>query len=200
MPQLDTITYLASLAAPLIGFSFLYYRANTEKIVFEDSPEVASAIRDSQVLPGDLERKFDGLYDPNRHWVLAITKRYDTMSWEKKQIFIKWLSRSRLSPNASIKFAEEEKSILSKFDSKTYKDGTGPTELDYQEYYATDLREKHLSFIQNFDPSPATDEGMFRDRFLVQKLMEKDLRYANQDHGLKLNEIMDAFMVMMPTH
>jgi hypothetical protein len=200
MPQLDTITYLASLAVPLIGFSFLYYRANTKKIVLEDSPEVASAIRESYALPGDLERKFEGLYDPNRQWVLAITKRYDTMSWEKKQIFIKWLSRSRLSPNASIKFAEEEKSILSKFDSKTYKDGTGPTELDYQEYYATDLREKHLSFIQNFDPSPATYEGMLRDRFLVQKLMEKDLRYANQDHELKLKEIMDAFMVMMPTH
>jgi hypothetical protein len=200
MPQLDTITYLASLAVPLIGFRFLYFRANTEKIVLEDSPEVASAIRESYALPGDLERKFEGLYDPNRQWVLAITKRYDTMSWEKKQIFIKWLSRSRLSPNASIKFAEEEKSILSKFDSKTYKDGTGPTELDYQEYYATDLREKHLSFIQNFDPSPATYEGMLRDRFLVQKLMEKDLRYANQDHELKLKEIMDAFMVMMPTH
>jgi hypothetical protein len=200
MPQLDTITYLASLAVPLIGFPFLYYRANTEKVVLEDSPEVASAIRESYALPGDLERKFEGLYDPNRQWVLAITKRYDTMSWEKKQIFIKWLSRSRLSPNASIKFAEEEKSILSKFDSKTYKDGTGPTELDYQEYYATDLREKHLSFIQNFDPSPATYEGMLRDRFLVQKLMEKDLRYANQDHELKLKEIMDAFMVMMPTH
>jgi hypothetical protein len=200
MPQLDTITYLASLAVPLIGFRFLYFRANTEKIVLEDSPEVASAIRESYALPGDLERKFEGLYDPNRQWVLAITKRYDTMSWEKKQIFIKWLSRSRLSPNASIKFAEEEKSILSKFDSKRYKDGTGPTELDYQEYYATDLREKHLSFIQNFDPSPATYEGMLRDRFLVQKLMEKDLRYANQDHELKLKEIMDAFMVMMPTH
>jgi hypothetical protein len=200
MPQLDTITYLASLAVPLIGFRFLYFRANTEKIVLEDSPEVASAIRESYALPGDLERKFEGLYDPNRQWVLAITKRYDTMSWEKKQIFIKWLSRSRLSPNASIKFAEEEKSILSKFDSKTHKDGTGPTELDYQEYYATDLREKHLSFIQNFDPSPATYEGMLRDRFLVQKLMEKDLRYANQDHELKLKEIMDAFMVMMPTH
>jgi hypothetical protein len=200
MPQLDTITYLASLSVPLIGFRFLYFRANTEKIVLEDSPEVASAIRESYALPGDLERKFEGLYDPNRQWVLAITKRYDTMSWEKKQIFIKWLSRSRLSPNASIKFAEEEKSILSKFDSKTYKDGTGPTELDYQEYYATDLREKHLSFIQNFDPSPATYEGMLRDRFLVQKLMEKDLRYANQDHELKLKEIMDAFMVMMPTH
>jgi hypothetical protein len=200
MPQLDTITYLASLAVPLIGFSFLYYRANTKKIVLEDSPEVASAIRESYALPGDLERKFEGLYDPNRQWVLAITKRYDTMSWEKKQVFIKWLSRSRLSPTASIKFAEEEKTILSKLDSNTYQARTGPTELDYQDYCAAYLREKHLSFIQNFDPSPATYEGMLRDRFLVQKLMEKDLRYANQNHELKLNEIMDAFMVMMPTH
>ena len=200
MPPLDTITYLASLAVPLIGFSFLYFRTNNEKIVLEDSPEVASAIRESYALPGDLERKFDGLYDPNRHWVLAITKRHDTMSWEKKQIFIKWLSRSRLSPNASIKFAEDEKSILSKLDPNTDKDRTGLMVLDYQEYCADYLREKHLSFIQNFDPSPTTYEGMLRDRFLVQKLMEKDLRYANQDHGLKLNEIMDAFMVMMPTH
>jgi hypothetical protein len=200
MPQLDTITYLASLAVPLIGFRFLYFRANTEKIVLEDSPEVASAIRESYALPGDLERKFEGLYDPNRQWVLAITKRYDTMSWEKKQVFIKWLSRSRLSPTASIKFAEEEKTILSKLDSNTYQARTGPTELDYQDYCAAYLREKHLSFIQNFDPSPATYEGMLRDRFLVQKLMEKDLRYANQDHELKLKEIMDAFMVMMPTH
>jgi hypothetical protein len=200
MPQLDTITYLASLAVPLIGFRFLYFRANTEKIVLEDSPEVASAIRESYALPGDLERKFEGLYDPNRQWVLAITKRYDTMSWEKKQVFIKWLSRSRLSPTASIKFAEEEKTILSKLDSNTYQARTGPTELDYQDYCAAYLREKHLSFIQNFDPSPATYEGMLRDRFLVQKLMEQDLRYANQNHELKLNEIMDAFMVMMPTH
>ena len=187
MPRISAITYLISLAVPIIIACGIGRRqVINEKIKKGNNhPEdtqfpVSGSTKNDEIDP-DVEKaylvhqqkfvNFQSLEDSKREWNLSLIKRYDTMQPSEKRKFITFLLDSR--------FPETGKKVLIQNNNDPISDS---------------LRDHHVLFISTTPPLPDSLESDMRNAYLLRNLKDKSVGFAGNNHVLEFKSTMDIFI------
>lgn len=187
MPKISAITYLLSLAIPIIiGFGIGRRQVIKEKIKNgnshpKDIPFPMSGSTKKDEIDPDIEKAylvhqqkfagFQSLEKSKKEWTMSLIKRYDTMEPSEKRTFITFLLNSR--------FPKMGKKVLIKTNNDPISDS---------------LRDHHVLFISTTPPLPDSLESDMRNAYLLRNLKDKSVGFAGNNHVLEFKSTMDIFI------